>query len=415
MTEPAALLERLGEPDTLAAVEVEWSESLAADLPVEFLAAPVVREHAEWVGLGEDVTGALLDTAGRVREHRDLRRLAQHAHWLLFHRDDYNRWQEWPQLESALGEQRGLFFLLLCLAGLPRLRERNAQRGIPEAVTRATARDFRIASGRYRRIHGRPGLEHWILNWFRLVTSGDLHRLGRVQYVQRPFRGRIVVFRHRHTHETLALAENGAWFTADGFLDRRGPEAPAEGSWEARLEEGPHEVVGVPVVARGVALREERRLSRADWRPVLRRDDPVLEIHIPEGDPYTVESWGDSFAQAAEFFPKHFPDRPFRAFACYSWLLGPDLIEILGPDERLTAPLREFYLFPIPSGGRDGLYFVFGRSDIESATAPRDTRLRRGILERFDRGLPYRGGGMFFLPEDLPRFGAACYQTASEQ
>ena len=44
---------------------------------------------------------------------------------------------------------------------------------------------------------------------------------------------------------------------------------------------------------------------------------------------------------------------------------------------------QELYLHPIPSGDRSGLVFVFSKDDIDLNTAPRDTSLRRALLDHW--------------------------------
>ena len=71
---------------------------------------------------------------------------------------------------------------------------------------------------------------------------------------------------------------------------------------------------------------------------------------------------------------------------------------------------RELYLYPIPSGDRSGLRFIFGRDNIDIATAPRDTSLRRALLDHLQAGGRLIHGGMFFLCEDFEDFGSQVYQ-----
>jgi hypothetical protein len=72
---------------------------------------------------------------------------------------------------------------------------------------------------------------------------------------------------------------------------------------------------------------------------------------------------------------------------------------------------REFYLYPFP--GTEGFLwnFVFGGKYPERATAPRDTSLRRAVIDWLDRGdemfdLP---GLMFHTPGD---WGSQPYMSA---
>jgi hypothetical protein len=57
------------------------------------------------------------------------------------------------------------------------------------------------------------------------------------------------------------------------------------------------------------------------------------------------------------------------------------------------------------------LLFVFGSKEVDVATAPRDTQLRRAVLERLEQGLPLFCGLYMLLRQDLPRFGTQPYRT----
>ena len=117
-----------------------------------------------------------------------------------------------------------------------------------------------------------------------------------------------------------------------------------------------------------------------------------------------------SMREALAFFPRHFPESPALGFACYSWVLNPELAEFYSPTCNMVLWQREMHLFPVPSNGREGLQFIFGREDVNPATAPRDTRLQRALLDRLATGLPLRAGGMFCLPEGLHEYGSQPYR-----
>ncbi len=157
--------------------------------------------------------------------------------------------------------------------------------------------------------------------------------------------------------------------------------------------------------------------SRPAWEPVLRRGDPILEVHIPAGGGMTPAACQESMARAVEFFPRHFPERPFVGFACGSWILNPQLHEIYRPGRDGVSNMvlwqRQLYLFPLVNGPdtRSGLTFVFGVPDVDPATAPRDTSLRRALLEHIDGGGRLLGGGMFLLLEEFARYGQQPYRA----
>lgn len=61
----------------------------------------------------------------------------------------------------------------------------------------------------------------------------------------------------------------------------------------------------------------------------VKEGDPVIEIHIPEGDGLTDEGVSASIEGAKEFLLKYFPDYNYSVFTCHSWLLDDTLKEYL--------------------------------------------------------------------------------------
>lgn len=128
----------------------------------------------------------------------------------------------------------------------------------------------------------------------------------------------------------------------------------------------------------------------------------------------TLEACRESMARAFEFFGRFFPGAQKDIIMCCSWIFNTDLEEKL-PDSNLARFMRELYLFPAPSWGAPGFFFVFCREPHEFgslAEAPRNTRLERFMLETLENGRKLRNGGMFFCREDMPRFGTQQYRAA---
>lgn len=116
--------------------------------------------------------------------------------------------------------------------------------------------------------------------------------------------------------------------------------------------------------------------------PKLAPGDLVIDIHIPEGGPMDFDACGDSLRQAIEFLPKHFPTpSPPVAFYCCSWFLDPQYAQILPAHSNIVRFLREFQLYPVPSDDREAFRRVFGEVPKDLTTAPRDTALRRAMLD----------------------------------
>lgn len=84
--------------------------------------------------------------------------------------------------------------------------------------------------------------------------------------------------------------------------------------------------------------------------------------------------------------------------------------DLYRPTSNMVLWQRELYLFPWSSNGKAGLFSIFGEDEIDPASAPRDTSLRRAVLDHLAAGRPLRNGAMFMLREDFQHFGTQHYR-----
>ncbi len=158
---------------------------------------------------------------------------------------------------------------LAALDALPGMLALHHQRGVTEAISRATAADLALWMTVHRHHHGNWGLSE--TGWLRHHLSGRLFRLGRLQFML--------------TH--CPDLKNG-----------RRPTDPVQCG------------------------------------------EPVLDVHIPAGEPLARTACLASFSQAAAFFA----DQSWRGFYCASWLLAPRLPEVL----PAVSNIRDFQQLFVP-------------------------------------------------------------------
>jgi len=298
-----------------------------------------------------------------------------------------------------------LFHVYAYLSGTDSYAARCSARGIPAGVIATTLADLELWVRDYRARTGRWGLSNlrWLANHF----SGSLFQLGRLQFQFGTFRYPYHAWRQAATRRVCLLADSGVRFSPDGFC--AGTEADLPLSAPYRIEGGA--VHGLPVAPRGHALPAPVLLPLAEWHGLLSPGDPVLNLHIPAGSPMDAERCGESFRQAGAFFAAHFPEVRYKAYVCGSWLLDPQFEGALKPESNIVRFLKEVYLFPLPgAGGRQTFERVFGTAEVDPATAPRDTSLRRAILEHVEHGGAWRAGGCVLFPEEAPRWGSQPYR-----
>ena len=114
--------------------------------------------------------------------------------------------------------------------------------------------------------------------------------------------------------------------------------------------------------------------------------DGVLDVHIPEtGLPLDPAACDASFARAREVYPHH------HTAQCTSWLLDPQLADVLPPASNIVRFQRRFEL---RNDGRDGtddvLRFVFHTYDRNLDRLQPSTTLERALVERMREGGTWR-------------------------
>jgi hypothetical protein len=412
-----AVLEHLAATDRLAAVEPEWEKSACTVTDLRLcLDQEALASRWHLCGFEPPPPALLFDTARRILSDPFLSRFFIHTVWKAYEGTNRDWAKGWPGLEGALGKDAcGVFYLLVALDFAPRLHRCHTSLGLPESVTRDTARQVSCFAGNYRMgMEGRLGIYLHQLAWLAHYLSEKYVRLGRLEFWAKTFQGDVCVYRNRATGGTLALAADRSRFTRDGFQKASPSEKDLKECWTAALRKTAASVEGSPLSPKGMALRQTIELPLSEWDCVLQRGTSVLDMHIPTGGGLTPDACRASFRRAKGFFEEHFPEVQSKAIVCESWLFNTQLQEILPEDTNLNVFQRQLYLYPAPSTGTDGLWFIFFQDDFDPATAPRDTRLQRAILDYLAKGNTWRGGRMFFLLEDLPHFGTEYYlRTAS--
>lgn len=119
--------------------------------------------------------------------------------------------------------------------------------------------------------------------------------------------------------------------------------------------------------------------------------EKLFGTHIPETGPLDPAGCDASFAWAAEFFPRHFPDWPATKAVCTSWLLDPQLADYLPAGSNIMAFQRRFTrLSPGRDGDRDIVEFVFRRPDTDLTGVEPTTTLERAVVEHLAAGKQWK-------------------------
>jgi hypothetical protein len=183
-----------------------------------FLDAREIARNCADANLGEAATATLLDLAQRIRADPDLRAIASAAHHCVYEtREDFTA--ALSQADAVFGAVADVLHALLVLDSMRLVREKQQARGVPSEIARAINQRHAVAwlnDAIAKR--GHVGIPDWMPGWFRTVGSGELYRLGRLEFVLQAWDYPFRAYANIHTHEVIVLAEAGQRFTQDGNL-----------------------------------------------------------------------------------------------------------------------------------------------------------------------------------------------------
>jgi hypothetical protein len=394
-------------------------------LNIELLIPERLSYWCQLIDIPEEAIAALQTMAAQVREDADMAAIFYEAHEKTAIRGEWHR--EWsplpldPAVEAKYGEDTSLFYLLLYLAALPHTWERYQRLDIGLDIFKATMLDFRFYIQDYFDSSNRWG--YAMFGWIWRHLTIELFRLGRLQYLLMPFEGGVRAFRRKgentSTSSIILLANPEMPLRADGCAwgagRPRNAEIPPENeeTWRPIFESSADGWRGHTVSPYGWVEHSPTYLPAGEWEMILQPGDLVLEMHIPRKDLLNAETCGASYAQALDFFRRVFPDRPSKALFCHTWIFTAQLQQFLPPESNLVKFQREFYLYPQPGTVNYLWTFVFGAKHEDPLTAPRDTSLRRAVLDCLNSGgeIFDLAGLMFHSPQE---WGTQPYMTNSK-
>lgn len=114
---------------------------------------------------------------------------------------------------------------------------------------------------------------------------------------------------------------------------------------------------------------------------------PALEVHIPAGEPLYMEEIMNSLSQAPEFFQNYFGNQ-YHLFHCHSWLLSPNLKNILPEDSRIVQFQNLFSIYKTDNEERQAEERIFGFLSDDLHDYPENTSLQKAVKSYMLTGKP---------------------------
>ncbi len=371
----------------------------------DFLNEDVLRFWCGQIKATPELSAVLADTAAAIRADERLVAIFRQEQQL---HGPANQWFKGPgdlpvddAVKAALPEP-SLFYYLSYLSALPWTHDRYAERGMPEVVFAATIANLPFLIQHRYAATGRWFFTHF--TWVWRYLAGVLYRLGRMNYQVIACPAGVRAFRHRSADRIAVLADPDLPLRSDGYANGAGGRNEPD-PWQAIYRATESGWLGHPVSRQGQVARESISLPRAEWSPVLQPGDWVLDVHIPWNERFEPQDCQASLAMAEQFFRQYFPDQPYKGFYCHTWLFTVQLEQFLTAESNILRFQREFHLLPYPGNSNFLWSFVFPEGSTPE-NAPRDTRLRRAVLDHL------QNGGELFEQQGIALQGAAGWGKA---
>jgi ABC-type polysaccharide/polyol phosphate transport system ATPase subunit len=259
--------------------------------------------------------------------------------------------------------------LAIALFQVPAAEERRAAQGMDPAHTEATMADLGVWARRFLKRDRTHGITMEILKWSQRYLTGDLARIGSVQYEIAPFSGEVRAYREPSSRNLSVVALDGRAIDRDGNLT---DQTPTHEGWELAVEPG----------------------------------SPMLELHFPENARITLTGVVKSLKDAFDFYARWKPEaKPLGVFGT-SWELDPQISALLPRNLGLHAIQQGGRLYPCKSSEKNVIRRLFGlevtRADLPSLPRDRLNSLQCAIVDLLkDPDAALGGRGAFFLREDF--------------
>jgi len=341
----------------------------------------------------DEEISALAKIAAEIDADDTLRKYANLAYDKMYVQRLHNPWNGIPEHIGSYANN--LFWDVVYISGLPTAVEYYKKRNISLDILSDSVQDMPLWMRFYRRKHGEIGQE--AAPWMWWSFGARLFRLGRLQFAPDAYESDVEVYKHNTTGEVVVVAMSGMEIRRDS---RRNGYDNLHDQSAKRVTylKGIDTLTAQIVNADATVQAKVTNIDLSEYTCVLRKGDPILAMHIPQGEPMDHDRCQKSFEQAKAFFPKVL-GYEFKAFTCWSWLLDSSWIELLEPNSNIRLFSERFTRVPISGVEPNGAikYFVFKDWGADLLSIQGETSLEKLIISKAAEGHGFREMSGFIL------------------
>lgn len=259
-------------------------------------------------------------------------------------------------------EETDLFRMLLIVTLIDYGEKLYREKNIPPEIFEENLLDAPIWLEYHMDNYARPGFQWRIVEWCRTLWEGNILKFGRLQLE--------TAGAYKEKYNTYRTEENKIVFASE----------------------------------------EE---AQKNWKCLLTGGDRLVSIHIPASGPLKKEECIASFRRMREYLAKYRPDIEYKAVRCSSWLLDPQLKDILPPTSNILAFQTLGHVKASGTYKTETIGRVFGeKAVIEGINAvPHKTDMQKRLAAFAAKGGRFDNGVMLILKEE---FDALCDGKCTE-
>jgi len=281
--------------------------------------------------------------------------------------------------------------------GLSEYQRRGTSKEDAEKLISSLTANIR---GNIRR-NGRPGLDQVYFNWNTLMSYGLLFPCQGFKFNISNVGQNKYVLRNKETREVALLLHEQEVHRSGGILGAAGLK-DQEGSFHIQVTETETEWTGYPTDENGVITNVLHHYPKTEWEATVLPGDCSLSIHLPAGMKLEKNATRKAIAAAFDHAKRYYPDYDPKALICASWILNPELKDVLKEGSNILAFASLFHIHPTRNMGTGVFQFVFKTSvNPDLNTLAEDTSLQRALKAKYLAGGYHLNYGGVLLPDEV--------------
>ena len=327
--------------------------------------------------LFKEYTDLVLRGARELRENENLYTWARLAYAYC---KDVSRYEssKMPIPKSDGSAAGDMFAALVLTRQIPDAVELYEKRGFTEAQIKKNLENIRINLWVHEITQGKPSLSQGLFSWLCLYMKALILDHKGFNYQPASWEYDSILLKNKVSGEYVFIMVRGR-FSKDGLVLGSVGATDEEGAFDAEFMEQPDLFFAHRVKDARVQPTLEKFL-KSEWCAVLRPGDDVIGLHIPRHTNLDPDFVSESFKEGFELTKKLFPEFSPKCIRCYSWLMEPKLVDILGPEAKLSKFTLRFTKHPLrDTSGAGCLGYVWPGEKCPTEEYSEKTTLQRGI------------------------------------